>query len=237
MFIMPYDPEIYTPTKPVAQIHRAPVYSVLFGIAIAAGLFTDRPLLFVGLVLCIRGLDILIFRLRHGWRWRLADKYLIAVGAVIVWASYHEYRVTFFSGRRWLDELLLMVFLATLGVIMPLLTSAEMLLLWLRCSKTVQAEVADVITTMFLDLPGAGISSARKCCPVFRLEDGQIICDEWFTETPFTAGSVVPIKVAFLRNTEIFDRERVRSALKKSWRNWLIYEAFAVVFTIAVLNV
>ncbi|MBR5371963.1 MAG: hypothetical protein IK130_07095 [Oscillospiraceae bacterium] len=211
----------YTPTKPVSQRYRIQIYSILTGIAIAAGMFADHEWLFVGIVIMIKGFDILIFRLRHGWHWRLSDKYVIAAGAVITYLDYT------YSSKNWSWQALYYFFI-TLGVIYPVLNMLELWLMKLRCRQTEEATVVDYLDSRLLRLPGAGLTVTAHYCPIYRIwRDGQetYICDEWFTKSfQYERDENVTIRIHRRRDTEIYEKKRVRAFFKQKWKAWLIYD-------------
>ena len=219
----------YSPTKPVTQRYRIQIYSILTAVAIAAGMFADHEWMFVGVVIIIKGIDLLVFRLRHGWYWRLTDKYLMLAGAVIAYASYKDGRL---FGMKQADEWSLIGFFASLGIIYPLLTMLEIWIMKLRCRKQEEAAVVDGLDSLLLLLPGAGFDVTPHYGPIFKVwRSGQetYICDEWFTKTKVTAlygrDEAVTIRVHPRHDTEIYDKKRVRAFFRQKWKAWGIYDA------------
>jgi len=224
----------YIPTKPALQKHRLIFYIILFGLAIAAGMFADRPWMFVGIGITVKGVDLLLFRFRHGWHWRLTDKYLIAAGLAIFRIAFLDIHI---RDVGWIDDIAIEVFMCTLGIIYPLLTMLELGLMKLRLGKRCAAEVVDIID---LWISGeAGVSEPR--CPVFRIQNNYgtdlYVCDEWFTVTPYSVGETADIRVRPERCTEIWDRKRVKACIVKSWKFWLIYDGFVLLFCILMSRV
>lgn len=226
----------YTPTKPVTQRYRIQIYSILAGISLAAGLFADHEFLFLGMVIIIKGIDLLVFRLRHGWHWTLTDKYLMLAGAAISYLSYKDGR---FMGYKNLDEYALFGFLGTLGIVYPLIMMLELGLKKLRCRRKEDANVIDFSDSFFSRLPGGGVTVTPHFCPVYQVwRNGQetYLCDEWFTKSwsPHLYGDSrqITIRVHPRRDTEIYDTKRVWAHIKQQWKAWLIYDA--IVFSIWV---
>lgn len=233
----------YTPTKPVTQRFRIQIYSILIGIALAAGMYVDHETLFVGVVIIIKGVDLMLFRLRHGWYCRLTDKFLMLAGAAIAYTSYKDGHV---AGFKHADEGTMFGFLAVLGIIYPLLMMLELWLMKLRCRKTEEAEVIDVLDSFLLLLPGAGFHVSPHHCPIFKVwRDGKetYICDEWFTKAKrksipgrlhsaviklYERNEAVTIRVHPQHDTEIYDKKRVRAYIVQKWKAWLIYNMLMI---------
>lgn len=219
----------YTATKPVTQRYRIQIYSILTAVAIAAGMFADHEYMFVGVVIIIKGIDLLQFRLRHGWHWTLTDKYLLLAGAAIAYASYKDGHI---MGWKKLDEYSLLGFFVTLGILYPLLMMLELFLKKLRCRNKEEAVVIDFLDSEYLRLPGAGYAVSPHYCPIFKVwRSGQetYLCDEWFTTAfiphIYHENEAVTIRVHPRRDTEIYDKKRVRAYVRQKWKLWLIYDA------------
>ena len=226
------DNPFYTPTKPVSQRYRIQFYSILTGIAMAAGMFVDHEWMFIGVVIIIKGIDLLVFRLRHGWHWTLTDKYLMLAGAAIAFLSYKDGH---FMGYKKLDEYSMIVFFASLGVIYPLLMMLETWLKKFRCRKKEDAAVIDWLDSRFLRLPGAGLTVTPYYCPIFKVwRDGQetYLCDEWYIKTPiprlYKMDEPVTLRVHPRRDTEVYDKKRVLAYFRQKWKAWLIYDVIAL---------
>lgn len=225
----------YMPTKPIFQRHRLIFYIILFSVAIAVGMFADLPWMFVGLAITVKGLDLWLFRFRHGWRWRLTDKYLIAAGLAIFRIAFLDIHI---KDIGWIDDIAMEVFMCTLGIIYPLLTTLEMGLMKLRLGRSRQAEVVDTLDSVLLELEKGKVGYPALECPVFRIDSNSgemlYVCDEWFSRAAYTVGDTAEIRVKPERSTEIWDRKRVKDCLVRSWKFWLIYEGVILLFFFAM---
>lgn len=228
----------YTPTKPIFQRHRLIFYIILFSIAIVIGMFIDLPYMFVGVGITIKGLDLMFFRLKHGWKWRLTDKYLIVAGMALFRISYLDIHI---KGIGWIDEIALYIFLGTLGIIYPLLTTLELGLMKLRLGRSREAEVVDDLDSVLLEYEKGRFGRPPLFCPVFRIrsDDGMemYVCDEWFSNVSYPTGDITEIRVRPEHSSEIWDRKRVRNAIAKSWKYWLIYEGVILLIFFAMTRV
>ena len=218
----------YLPTKPIFQRHRLVFYIIFFGVAIIAGMLIDLPWLFVGAGITLKGLDLFLFRFRHGWHWRLTDLYLIAAGLALFRISFMDVHI---KDVGWLDDIAMAVFLCTLGIIYPLLTTLELWLMKLRLGRKRQAEVVDSLECSVVD-PKSMLAGMK--CPVFRIHDNDgkemYVCDEWYSRAAYSVGESADIRVRPDNSTEIWDSKRVKDRIIRSWKFWLIYEAVMLLF-------
>ena len=222
----------YTPKHRVFQRYRLIIYIILFSAALAVGMFIDLPYLFVGAAIAVKGVDLFIYRFLRGWHWRLTDKYLIAAGLAQMRIAFLDIHI---KDLGWIDEITIQLFLLTLGIIYPLLTTLELALMKLRLGKEREAEAADVILSGDIDSYGP---AGNLTCPVFLIRDDagreQYVCDEWFSRAGYLTGEKTAIRVRPEHSTEIWDRKRVRDCLMRSWRFWLIYEAVIAALFLAM---
>jgi hypothetical protein len=216
----------FTPTVPTRPLYRTAIYSILVGIAIAAGMFADHEYMFVGIVIIIKGIDQTAYRLRRGWHCGLKDKYLMLAGAAITYLSYR------YDSRKW-DDYAMFGFLGTLGIMYPLLILLELWLLKIRCRKTEDANAIDYLDSVYVLVPGGGFNCPRHFSPIFKVwRDGQEvnICDQWYVygKCCYERNEAVTIRVHPRHNTEIYDSRRIRIYVKQKLKSWAIYNMLMI---------
>lgn len=227
MLLNDYD-EQEMPSSPYYRLKHAPAptfpgFAAFFGIPV---LCVPVNMISRGAALLLMGAIILAYGFaqnydcrKRGWYGRLTDKYMMISGAAIAISAVFS----FFHYER-LMNWTLGIFLATLGIIMPILRKIELVRLKHRCTEILEAECADII--MFRANPPTG-------CPVFRVQrNGQetYLCDEWFNNPRwYHAGDVCTIYVHPERDTEIYDEKRAKAEMESTLISWLSYDFILIV--------